>query len=79
MNEKMYVKMLDVCCWVARRKSQVGGGLASNLYIGFGRSDSNRSGFCQRPSSRAPRFSSRPCIETYFAIEEACIPIYNHI
>ena len=28
MNEKMYVKMLDVCCWVARRKSRVGGGLA---------------------------------------------------
>ena len=24
MNEKMYVKMLDVCCWAARRKSQVG-------------------------------------------------------
>ena len=30
MNVKLYVKMLDVCCWVARRKSQVGGGLASN-------------------------------------------------
>ena len=33
MNEKMYVMMLDVCCWVARRKSQVGGSLASNYII----------------------------------------------
>ena len=33
MNEKMYAKMLDVCCWVARRKFQVGGSLAANLYL----------------------------------------------
>ena len=34
MKRKMYVKMLDGCCWLARRKSQVGGSLASSyIYI----------------------------------------------
>ena len=41
MNEKMYAKMLDVCCWVARRKFQVGGSLAANYILNNGLKENN--------------------------------------